>query len=128
MRITTEKIDAASPLASIRHTIRLLTATSQTGVVAFVYTPGFAFEVVRVQSYCRVKAGAVSANVKVATRTSAAVTFTQATEVDDAVSGTAANNRGSKTDALSLEYTTDGSGALTDGFVVIEIRPQAARK
>lgn len=107
--------------------IPLVTALNQAGVVAYKYTPGFPFKVVRIRTYNLLKAGVVTGNVKVGTRTSCAVTFTSATENAGTLSGTAANLIGSKTEALSLEYTTDGAGVLTNGIVMVTIRPYPMR-
>lgn len=105
-------------------TVALVTAISQTGVVAYKFTPGFAFQFVVVRTYCLLKAGTVTATIKVGGRTAASLTFTSATEVTPTLSTTLANIRGSSTDAITIEYTTDGSGVLTNGFVNIVFRPR----
>lgn len=104
-------------------TAALVTTTSITGGVAFKLTPGYKFKVVAVKSYCRVKAGTLTAVVKVGTRTAATVAFTTATETANSLSTTLANILGSATEAVSIEYTSDGSGALTNGHIAIAIRP-----
>lgn len=122
------RISKQSAIARRVLTVAIVTAISQTGVVAYTYTPGYAFKVVRVRSYCRVKAGAVAGKVKVSTReTVPALAFTQATEVGATLATAAADLRGAATDALTIEYTSDGSGVLTNGFVEIEIIPLATR-
>lgn len=103
-------------------TVALITAISQTGVVAFKHTPGHRFQIVSVKTYCLTKAGTVTGNLKVGGRTSAALTFTSATENTPSLSAVKANNRGTATEAITVEYTTDGSGVLTNGFVVITYR------
>lgn len=117
------RVDPNDPVGHRLLIIPLITAISQTGVVSFSITPGYAFQVVRVRSYNLVKAGAVSGNLKVGGRTAAALTFTSATEVAQTLSTTLANLRGSATEALTLEYTTDGAGVLTNGFVHVVTRP-----
>lgn len=99
----------------------LVTAISQTGVVAFKFLPGYKFRIVRARSYCLLKAGVVTGNLKVGTRTAAAITFTSATEVALTL-GTLINTKGSATEAITIEYTTDGSGVLTNGQVHLFIR------
>jgi hypothetical protein len=117
-------VDVNAKIAKELVTIALVTAVSQTGVVSFKYTPGFRFRVVRVVAYCRVKAGAAAGVLKVGTRTAVTtVGFTTATENLQTLSTTIADLVGSAAEALSLEYTTDGSGVLTNGFVIVEIRP-----
>ncbi len=99
--------------------IALVTAISQTGVVAFKFTPGYKFQIRSIKTYNLLKAGTVTGNVKISTRTAAAITFTSATENTASLSATKANLRGSATDAITIEYTTDGSGVLTNGYVII---------
>lgn len=103
--------------------VPIITAISQTGVVSFSFAPGYKFQVVRIRTYCLLKAGTVTGNLKVSTRTSGALTFTSATENAVTLSTTKANLRGSATDAITVEYTTDGTGVLTNGFVSLIIRP-----
>lgn len=102
--------------------IPLITALSQTGVKAFSFVVGHQFQIVAIRSYCLLKAGTVTANLKVGGRTACAVTFTSATENLGTLSATDANIVGSATEAVTLEYTTDGSGVLTNGFVVVQLR------
>lgn len=126
--ITDKKVLRSAAVAIQRLVVPLVTATSQTDLVAFKYTPGYAFRIVRVRSYNAAKAGTLAGKVKIATREAvAALTFTAATEVAQTLSATDANKKGTAAEALSVEYTSDGSGALTNGYVVIEIRPQSAR-
>lgn len=101
----------------------IVTAVSLAGAVVFSYTPGHKFQVTRVRSFCRTKTGTVTATVKVGGRTAASVTFTAATEVAQTLSTTLANLRGSASEAITIELTTDGTGALTNGKVVIAYRP-----
>lgn len=122
-RVRSIRADPLDPFNWRPIVIPLVTAISQTGVVAFKWTPGYRFQVARVRSYNLAKAGAVSGNVKVAANVAAAIVFTSATEVAQSLSGTLSNLRGLNTDTLSLEYTTDGSGVLTNGLVIVEIRP-----
>jgi hypothetical protein len=104
--------------------VALVTAISQTGVVAYSFTPGYRFQIAAVSSYCRVKAGTVTATVKIGSRTAVTtVSFTTATELAQTLSTTLANIRGSSTETITIEYTTDGSGVLTNGFVTLTIRP-----
>lgn len=114
----------ADPLGQDSFAIALVTAISQTGVVAFSYTPGYRFKIVRVRSYCLLKAGTVTATLLVGARTAVTtIGFTTATEVAQTLSTTAANIKGSATEAIILQYTTDGSGVLTNGFVIVDFRP-----
>ncbi len=118
--------DMHKAAATPRHplVVALVTAISQTGVVAFSYTPGYKFQIAAVISYCRVKAGTVTATVKIGSRTAVTtVGFTTATELAQTLSTTLANIRGSSTETITIEYTSDGSGVLTNGFVTLFVRP-----
>lgn len=101
----------------------IVTALSLTSAVVYSFTPGYKFEIERIRSFCRTKAGTVTAVVKVGTRTAASITFTAATEVAQTLSATLANLQGSVSEAITIELTTDGSGVLTNGLVAISIRP-----
>lgn len=124
MAVKDKNVKPDAVIASDKQVVAIVTAVSQSGVVAYSYTPGYRFQLTRVRSYCRVKAGTIAGAVKVSTRTAVTtVTFTQATEVAQTLSTTLANIQGSATDAITIEYTSDGTGALTNGFVVLEFRP-----
>lgn len=129
MLVTDEKIDKDAAVGREKITVPVETAVSLTDAEILEIVPGFAFEVVSIESYCRTKAGAVSAEVKVGgnAATATGVTFTAATRVANSLSATYANKRGSETDTLTVEITTDGTGALTNGSIVITIRPQNMR-
>lgn len=128
MAVRDRHIDRDARVARETITIPLVTAVSQTDVVAHSFTPGFPFEVVAVSTYNSNKAGAVAGVLKVGGRTAvAAVSFTDETEVEQTVTDTVANRRGSAAEAITLEYTSDGSGALTNGSVSVTIRPLGLR-
>jgi hypothetical protein len=101
----------------------IITALSLTSAVVYSFTPGFAFRFARIRSFCRTKAGTVTAVVKVGTRTAASITFTAATEVAQTLDALLANVKGSASEAITIELTTDGSGVLANAFVIMTIRP-----
>lgn len=104
--------------------VAIPTATSLTDAVVFSFLPGESYRLVRARSFCRTKAGTVTFKVKVGTREAVASgTFTAATEDAQTLSTTLANVKGSASEAITIELTTDGSGALTNGVVVLEYRP-----
>ncbi len=115
------------PMAGEAVAVTLVTAISQTGVVAYSFTPGFAFQIARIRTYCLLKAGVCTGNLKVGGRTAAPLVFTSATELTAVLSTTLANLRGSATDAITIEYTTDGSGVLTNGAITFQFRPYPMR-
>jgi len=104
--------------------VAIPTAVSQSDVVAYSHTPGFDFEILSVKSYCRVKAGTVTGQVKVGTGSvlQAAAVFTTATEVNAPLVASRAGRRGTRTQAINVHFTTDGTGALTNGFLTIRYR------
>jgi hypothetical protein len=124
MKIRDQNVHPSAQVGRKEMTIALVVAINQAGVVAFKWTPGYRFEVVRVTTYCLTKVGAVAGNLKIATRVAAPLVLTAATEVVGVLSATKANVRGSPTEAITLEYTTDGTGALTNGMVLVTIRPR----
>ena len=124
MKIRNQNVDPASQIGRRLLNASLVTAISQTGVVAYSFTPGHRFQITKVRTYCRVKAGTVTGVVKAGTRTVATLAFTTATELAATLSTTLANIRGSATEAITIEYTSDGTGVLTNGFVIIEFRPR----
>jgi hypothetical protein len=99
-------------------------AINLAGVAIWTYTPGYAFQLTRCRSFCRILAGAVSFTVLVGGRTAVSGgVFVGAAEGGNALSATLANVRGSKTDTISIVATTNGTGQLTDGHVTLELRP-----
>lgn len=124
MKIRDQNVHPSANFAKEVIPVRLITAISQTSVVAESYTPGNKFQIVKVSSWCSAKAGTVTAVVKVGGRVAASVTFTAGTENVPTLSTTLANLRGSATEAITVEYTTDGTGALTNGMINIVYRPR----
>ncbi len=123
MAIKDRNILPTAAFAKDRMVVPLNPAVSLTSAVMHSYTPGFRFIITRVRCFVRTKAGAVSYVVKVGGRTAVATgTVTAATEVGATLSATRANLIGSATEAITVEVTTDGSGAVTDGKIVIEFR------
>jgi hypothetical protein len=109
--------------------VPIVTAISQTGVVFWKFTPGYAFRITKIRSFARTVTGTITSVVKVSTRTAmAAAAPVAATDTNHTLSTTAANLRGSATDAITLELTTDGSGAATNLAYHIEIRPLGLAK
>jgi len=103
--------------------IALNPATGLSGVAEWQYTPGFQFQITRCKAWCRVKTGTVTVTLVVQGRTAASLTFTGGSENNATLSTTLANIRGSKTEAIQLIVTTDGTGNLAGGHVVLEFRP-----
>jgi hypothetical protein len=123
MGVKDRNVIPSSYLAKKVTEVFVSTAINLTNAVILAFTPGQKFQLVRCRSYCRIKNGSVSFVVKVGGRVAvAAGTMTQATEVAQALSATLANLQGSATEAITIEITTDGTGALTDGRIFLEWR------
>lgn len=123
MGVKDRNVIPTSYLAKKISEVAMNPAINLTSAVVFSFTPGQKFQLVRVRSFCRTKVGAVAFTVKVGGRVAVTtVTMTAATEVAQALSATLANLQGSATEAITIECTTDGTGALTDGRVYLEWR------
>lgn len=123
MAIKDHAVHKDAKFALDRIVVPVITATGLTDAVIYEYQPSHAYQLVEVRSYCRTKAGTVTAAVKVGSATAVTtVTFTAATDVEQTVSTTLANVRGSDTEPIKIELTTDGSGALTNGSVTLVYR------
>ena len=125
MAVTDRKVHPEARLAEKALVVSLVTATAQGDVKAFSLRPGYGFQVIGVQAYCRSEVGAVTADVKIGTTSvlSAAVAFVTATRVDGVLAASLAARRGTAAGELNVHFTSDGTGALTNGFVVVTIRP-----
>jgi hypothetical protein len=123
MKIRNQNVDKAADFPKQWIGGEITTAISLTGAVVYSLTPGYKHRIRRIRSFCRTKAGTVSAVVKVGTRTVSTITFTAATEVAQTLSRTLADLLGSATEAITIELTTDGSGVLTNARIDIAITP-----
>lgn len=104
--------------------VPVITAVGQSDKVAFAAVLGYAFRVVGVQIFCSAVTVVVSAVVKIDdTEVCTETDFVADTRTDCAVNA-AAGKGGGKDAELSVEYTSDGDGALTNGFVVITVEPR----
>jgi len=106
--------------------VPIISAVGQAAVKALEINPGYAFRITKVESYCLNRVAAVTGDVKIGAVSvlQAAAVFTPATRVNAPLVGGAAKFRGGKaTDSINVHYTTDGTGALTNGFLVITLEP-----
>lgn len=124
MAVRDINIDSTAKTARKILVVPIVTAISQAGVVFWKYTPGYAFRITSVRNFARTVTATISFVVKVGTRTAvAAATPVAATDTVNTLSTTLANLRGTASEAITIELTTDGSGAATNLSVEIEIRP-----
>lgn len=120
--IRTQNVRRGAGFAKRELVVPIITAISQTGKPCYSFIIGHAGQIVKVSTFNSAKAGAVSGTLKVGGRVAAPLVFTAATEVAGVLSATDANILFSATDAITIEYTSDGSGALTNGVVTVQIR------
>lgn len=101
------------------------TATSQTAKRTDAVTVGFPFEVMAVEVDALTVTATISMDVQIDTTSvlASAITPVADTPTAGTLSTTLANRRGSSTGILNLKYTSNGSGAATNGFATVWVRP-----
>lgn len=106
------------------------TATGQTGKMPDSTVPGFAFEVERVEVNALTVTATISVDVQIgpvggtlATCLASAITPVAATPTAGTLATSILARRGSAVDSIAALYTSDGSGAATNGRVRVWIRP-----
>jgi hypothetical protein len=124
MSVRDSNMDSAGRSARKQLVVPIVTAISLSGVVVWKFTPGYAFRLTACRDFARGVTATISYVVKIGTRTAvASVTPVAATDTLRTLSTTLANLRGTSTEAITIELTTDGSGAATNLAVHLEIRP-----
>lgn len=125
MAVTARKVLKSDVLGHKIIVVPIITAVSQSDVRVYSFVPGHPFEIVGVEGYARTEAGVVSGDVKIQTVTSlaAVIAFATATRVVASLAAALAARRGSKTDAINVHFTSDGTGVLTNGTVTVRYRP-----
>ena len=101
------------------------TSVGQTDLEVDSCVPGFAFEIERISVMATAVTATASVNVKIGTTSalSSVITPVAGTDTAGTLSSTLASIRGSDSDAINVEYTTNGSGVITNGRVRVWIRP-----
>ena len=101
------------------------TATSQTATVADAIVLPYACEVVSVDVNALTVTATITVDVLIGATSVLAsqVTPVAATPTAGTLSSTLANKRGAAGEILKAAYTSDGTGAATNGLVSIWIRP-----
>lgn len=124
MAVTSEKLSNALPPIPIRLAIGT-TAVSQTGKAVDGVTPGYAFQVARVEVDALTVTATISIDVQIGTTSvlSAPITPVAATPTAG-VLGTSV--LGGAASVLSALYTSNGTGALTNGYVTVWLKPQVS--
>lgn len=100
-------------------------AVSQTALEVDEMIPGFNFEITKVEVYATSVTATASVNVLIGTTTvlTGAVTPTSANVVAGTLATAKADRRGSSTESIIVQYTTNGTGVIVNGKARIWIRP-----
>lgn len=126
MGITSNKVmpDAAVAFAPLHFTLPA-TSTGQTDLEVREVRPGFNFQIVKAECHCTAYTATASVNVLIGSTSALASAITPAAGnvVQGTLSTTMANRRGNTTDNIVVQYTTNGSGVITNGSVTVWIRP-----
>lgn len=125
----TDKMMHAHGKTAIKYVDATVNAViSQTALVVYSLTPNYPYQVERITSFCSATAGTVTADVQIAgtTTLASAVAFTAATEVLGTLTTTTANLTGKSGQALTVLYTSNGTGTTTNGSITVAIRPLVA--
>ena len=101
------------------------TATGQTALEVDEVTPGFNFQIVKVQVHATAVTATASVNVLIGATTclTGAITPVAGGVVAGTLATAAADRRGSSTDSIIVQYTTNGLGVITNGKVRVWVRP-----
>jgi len=125
MAVTDAKIHPNNKTALVPVVVGITTATGQTDTKALGLIPGFKFEVARVEVWASAVTATISVNVKVGATSvlTGAVTPVAGSVVPGTLATSRLTRRGSATDQLNIEYTTNGTGAGTNLRVTVWLRP-----
>ncbi len=125
MGIRNEKIEKGHGLTPI--VVPVISATGVTDGNVVVTLPGYGFTVERVESFCRTYTATLTYDVLVGSNVvvnDAAFATNTRTPAAFASGFTKAHaRRGGATTTLTVRYTSNGTGALVNGQVVIYLRP-----
>lgn len=126
MGVRAKDVIPSDPLGRVPLTLSVgATATSQTALEVDEVIPGFNFEIVKVEAFATAVTATASVNVLIGSTTvlTGAITPTAGNVVAGTLATSAAARRGSSTESIILQYTTNGSGVITNGRVRVWIRP-----
>lgn len=102
-------------------------AVSQTGRRIFVFRPGFEFLLQPAQLFARVVAGTVAISVKIDNGGTVTTAITALAPITDDIATspvpTVALGHGNADALIIVEYTTNGTGDVSDGVLTLAFRP-----
>jgi hypothetical protein len=122
--IRDQNIHRSANIAGLILNARVISATGQTDVGILAFTPGHRFQLTRVRSWCSAVAATITYDVLAGARVAVNdAAFTAATEVAGTLSTTPSNTRGSASEAITVRYTSNGTGSVTNGAVTVVYKP-----
>lgn len=119
------KMDPSGGASTHTLAFPFITAVSQTALVVGSWTPGYRFQVRKVSVYATAVTATITTDVFIGATSvlTGAITPVAATETAGTLSATLSALRGVSTSAITVKYTTNGSGAATNLVVRVQIRP-----
>lgn len=104
----------------------IASATGQTGLKIRGVTPGYAFQIVKVEVFAKTVTATLSVDVQIGSTSvlSSVITPVADTPTAGTLSSTLSAVRGSATDVINFLYTSNGTGAFTGMTAHVWIRPQ----
>lgn len=118
-------VGAATPLKPIRLMLGT-TATSQTAKQVDGVKIPFDFKVHSVEVNALTVTAGITVDVQIGSTSvlASAITPVAATPTAGTLSTTQANRKGASGAVVALKYTSDGTGAATNGIVTVWVRPR----
>jgi hypothetical protein len=101
-----------------------IVGNSETALLADSFVPGHGFYVEKIEHFCEDITANFSYIVLIgSTALTGATVPADITRADATITASVAERKGSKTDAINLTVTSDGSGAAVGAKVRVHIRP-----
>ena len=125
MAVTDKKITKNAYAAHHVVQANVTTATGQTGLLVYAWTPGFAGKIHKVSCFASSVTATISVDVQIGGTTvlTGQITPVAGSEVAGTLSSTLSAIRFKSTDQIQVKYTTNGSGAATNLSVTVQVRP-----
>lgn len=126
MAVTDKKITKTAYAAHHEITFPVpTTATTQTGLLAGAWTPGFAGKITKVTVFATAVTATITVDVQIGGTTvlTGSITPTAGNEVAGTLSSTLSAVRFSSSQQIQVKYTSNGTGAATNLSVHVQVRP-----
>ena len=105
--------------------VPIISAVGQAGVKILEFVIGYSFKVTKVETYCLNRVATITADVKVKGTSvlQAAAAFAPAATTNAPLTANQKLRGAGPKDTFGVFYTSDGTGALTNGFVIVTVEP-----